>query len=124
MTDLPIAETRAELVDALTGAGFTVTDSVPATPHPPLVIIGAGDPYLTVGDVFNGKLSLRLELFVAFKPAENSAFTAAADAMLINTLDAIPDRWFFRECSAPFKATNLGGLTACRIRVDTLTQEI
>lgn len=118
MTDLSIAATRAELETALTVAGFTVTDGIPEYPRPPLIVMGCGDPYLEP-DSFNGGLRMRSELFVGFEIADDDAFTAAADSMILAVLDAVPERWILRDVSPPFKATNLAGLISSRIRIDT-----
>lgn len=122
MTVLSLADTRAELVASLEAASMTVLDHVPSTAEPGTVVIGADDPYLQQGSTFD-TLQVSLVLFVIFAAAEEEAFTTEADTALTSALNAIPPRWAIAAASAPFRATNLGGLITSRVRISTDTQE-
>jgi len=126
MTTPSLEEARAELEADLQLAGFRVTERVDANISPPVVVISPGNPYLTppdpdptFGDTATDVLVVALELFVVFKLADGSAMTSVAGRAVQDVILGIDDRWSFRDASAPFRATNLGGLPVCRVRIST-----
>lgn len=119
---LSLAGTWAELVTALSAAGLVVEQDVPDMAQPGTVIVSADDPYLQQGQTFSS-LQVNLRLSVVFAVAQADAFSAEANKSLLDALDAIPARWAIRGASAPFRATNLGGLITSVVRISTDTQE-
>jgi len=119
---LPLADTWAELVESLADAGLIIEQDIPDMAQPGTVIVSADDPYLQQGQTFSS-LQANLRLSVVFALAEADAFSAEASRALLDVLDAIPARWAIRGASAPFRATNLGGLITSLVRISTDTQE-
>ena len=84
------------------------------------VLLTPSDPYLTTEARTYATWRLHLEAWLCFKAAENDAFSAEADPLLLELLEAIPPRWAVMDVAAPFSATDLGGVVVCRVRIDTL----
>jgi len=119
MTDLSLAGTWAELVTGLETAGFSVASGIPEAIEPPAVILSTGDPYLEESDTFGPTLIANLELFVLFEITTAETFIAGANRAIQDVLLALDDRWSFKGASAPFRARNVSGLPASRIRIST-----
>lgn len=122
MTDLDLVATRAELVEALEALDYVVHNGVPravdaSATH---VMLTPADPYLDRSAGTFQTYTLHLELWLGFHAADNDAFTAESDPLILGLLEALPARWLFVDAAAPFSATDLGGLIVCRIRIDTL----
>lgn len=78
-----LTQTKAELVSSLEEAGWPVRDHVPSKIQPPIVILGAGDPYIVDADTFGGDvLTLNLEIYVLPKSGTNAREVADLDRML------------------------------------------
>lgn len=126
---MTLQEAWDDLEAALTAAGYHVADHVPPAVEPPLVIMSTADPYLVKSDTLGTEAIVTLELFLVFEAAEGSQFTTAVNAAvgsLITVSMTAGEGWEFEGCSAPFRATNAGGLPSVRVRVSTpvdLTQE-
>ena len=113
-----LTATRAELVEDLVVAGFSVTEHVDGAIHPPAVVLSCGNPYLVPGELLaRDELVANIELFIVFRAAQKDAMTVAVNRVVQDVLLAIDDRWAFRDASAPFRATNLNGLPVCRVRI-------
>lgn len=118
MTSLSLAGTWAELVADLETAGFWVATGIPEAIEPPAVILSTGDPYLEKADTFT-ELIANLELFVLFTITTDDTFIAEANRAVQDVLLALDDRWSFMGASAPFRARNVNGYPASRIRIST-----
>lgn len=121
MSTVTLEEARAELVADLRLAGFAVTERVDTNLNPPAVVVFPANPYLLPsGESFNAAdLVVGLELFVVFPIADGGSMVATSGRMVQDLLLGIDDRWTFRDASAPFRATNLGGLPVCRVRISS-----
>lgn len=121
MTTPTLEDARAELVADLTAAGFHTTEQLDASLNPPAVVLAPGNPYLTPDpqSLKRDELVVALELFAVFPLAEGAGMVEVSGRMVQDVLLAIDDRWTFLDASAPFRATNLGGLPVCRVRVST-----
>lgn len=119
MTTPTIAAAWQALVDALTGAGFTVVDETPRSFDPPLIILAADDPYITPGDTFTGEVTATVHVSIIFAPVEDGLH-AAANTAIAAVLQSLPADWLLepqRGVSAPFLATDAGGRPAVRVTV-------
>lgn len=122
MTDLGLVETRAELKATLEDAGYTVHNGIPrkVSGHHTTVLLTPADPYLTTDGRSFATWRLHMEAWLAFKAAENDAFAAETDPLILELIEALPQRWAFMSAAAPFSATDLGGVIVCRLLIDTL----
>lgn len=122
MTDLTLADTKAELTEALEAKGYTVHQGIPhALDHGRThAMLTPADPYVSLTAAAFGSRTLHLEVWLGFATTDNDAFSAESDPEIVQLLNALPERWLFVTAAAPFSATDLGGLIVCRIRIDTL----
>lgn len=122
MSDLGLLATRQELKAALEGADYRVVNGIPrkVSGQHTTVLLTPSDPYLTTEARTYATWRLHLEAWLCFKAAENDAFSAEADPLLLELLEALPPRWAVMDVAAPFSATDLGGVVVCRVRIDTL----
>lgn len=122
MSDLSLAATRAELVADLRVAGYAVTEHPEQTVNAPAVLVAAPtlDDLISEGDTFDRSVVvMRLELFLLPEISQGDAFIEALTTGVQGLLLAIDDRWKFGGASGPFRASNLGGQIAIRVRVST-----
>lgn len=103
------------------GQAVTVTDHLPETVYPPLVVVSTGDPYLTGdGGAFGApELGMSLEVYAIAGEGTNDATLDALEQMLEGIAEALPAE--FLTASAPFLAT-IGGLSYLTSRANLTTR--
>lgn len=96
-----LADTRAALKADLEGLGLRVLDYLPETVTPPVVLIGAGDPYVTLTG-YGSSATVNVELFLMVKAGDNSVTTDQLDAMIV-TIMSHEFGWQIGDASQPFQ---------------------
>lgn len=117
-----ITASRVEYALALTALGVKVSSFIPERIVPPVVVIGAGSPYLEPSTVDNRWL-MRLELMVIAAPAVNAKSTEMLDKALETILNGNPNYAKISNVGQPYalQTNNTEFLTAnigVEIRID------
>ena len=102
-----ITAAKAEFALALAEAGLDVYPYIPDRITPPVVIIRAGSPYLTVTTVGN-EYDLGLELVLMATTAMNEMATESLDALIQDTLNALPNYAVMTDVAQPQIFTESG----------------
>jgi hypothetical protein len=96
-----ITEARVDVVDLLTGAGFTAFDHIPSRIVPPSAVVSAGAPYVVPGPTYS-LLTLNLVVTLIAGQASNPVATAELDTAIEDALNVLEDA---TEVGQPYMLT-------------------
>lgn len=85
-----LEELRAELRDAMNGAGLDAHLIVPEVVAPPVTFIGPGDPYVSLEGANYGSVVVRHEIVLAIGRGVNDVNAAELDRRFLAVLNALP----------------------------------
>jgi hypothetical protein len=109
---------KAELALTLQAAGLDVLDYIPARLQPPIVIIRAAAPYLTIASIGH-EFVINLELQAVAMTADNEQATDALDDLIEALILALPSDAGFKEVSQPYNlVANNAEYLAATIGID------
>ena len=99
-----ITASKAEFALDLQTAGLDVLDYVPERITPPIVIITAGSPYLSVESIGH-EYRLGLTVTLVASTATNEEATEALDALIAQTVSAISNLGYvvLRAVNTPYR---------------------
>lgn len=110
---------RNELTEQLEAAGFKVMGHVPSQITPPLIIIGAGDPYVEETDTgySRSQMVVNLEVWLIAGQATNAKQTQTLDSMIEEVVLNLGE-WTLAGVSAPSQyQVNQSLYLACQMAV-------
>lgn len=112
-----LKEVRREVADLLQAEGIDAYHYEPARLNPPLVVVTAGDPYISTGETFNTN-TMRLDIVVLCKKGTPEMELDALDDTVEEVLSALHDDWSLEQVSEPyFAASGQANIPAVRMTV-------
>lgn len=123
--NLDLIAIRETLTAGLEDGGLTVYDHLPKQLHPPVVLIEPGEQYITdeADDIPFGSVAVNWVLYVIAKAGTPETQSLDLDALIVQTLGAIPEGWNIGTTGRPYQLTN-GQLTwlASQVQVSFITR--
>lgn len=92
---------KQELKLDLAAAGLTVTEYVPERIVPPIVVVTADTPYMTMASV-SQEFDLNLQLVCIAATAVNKKATEALDQLIEDAVNALPPYCLFKNVGQPY----------------------
>ena len=117
-----LAATRSEVAEQLQEAGIEAMDYIPEVLNPPLAIVFAGDPYITLNDTEKKTfkdVQVRLEVRVVAGRATNEVATDTLDDLICQVLIALGN-WDLQQVSQPFSYAPNGDANATYLAADVV----